>query len=173
MSFERWFRERTSRFERFLIKGVGLMLFLLFVIQALLTQPDFRLMLSLVDKHEGTTISESEPGQPTISRPASDDQERFIRLSIINDTSGEGIEVLVNGEVVAAFGSSESVLVPVKDGDQVEVDGNSNPAGEVVIAVTSVSEGISSPLEGKQVTYFGQAETVSFITVGQEYLEEE
>ncbi|NLZ93857.1 MAG: hypothetical protein GX922_07585 [Firmicutes bacterium] len=166
MKFERWFRERTSRFERLLIKGVGLMLFILFVAQALLTQPNFRLLLSLVDKHEGTAISEEESGQPAISRPVIDDQERFVRLSIINDVDGEGIDVLVNGEVVATFGSSESVLIPVHDGDQVEVDGEI-PAEDVIIAVTSVSEGILSPVEGKQITYFGQPETVSFITIGE------
>ena len=165
MNFERWFRERTSRFERLLIKSVGVMLFILFVTQALLIQPDFRHLLSLVDKQEGTAVN--EPGQPAISRPIRDEKERFLRLSIINEVDGEGINVLVNGEAVATFGSSDSVLVPVHDGDLVEVDGEV-PAEDVVIVVTSVSEGIISPAEGKQITYFGQPETVSFITVGAE-----
>jgi hypothetical protein len=73
---------------------------------------------------------------------------------------------LVNGEAVTAFGSSKSVLVPVRDGDQVEVDGEV-PAEDVVIAVTSVSEGIISPREGKKITFFGQPETVSFVKVGE------
>lgn len=165
MDFGRWFQERTSRFERFILKCVGVMLFLVLLTQALLTQPDFRSMLSLVDRYEGTPVTKQEPDQAVISRPDIDDAERYLRLSIINGAAGTGIEVLVNGETVTAFGDNSSVLIPVHDGDQVEVDGKL-PAEDVVIAVTSVSEGIISPLEGKQITFFGQPETISFVSVG-------
>ena len=166
MDFERWFQDRTSRFERFILKCVGVLLFLLLLTQALLTKPDFRSLLSLVDRFEGKPVTETEREQPAISRPAAAEQECYLKLSILNEADGSGIEVLVNGVAVTAFGSSKSVLVPVRDGDQVEVDGEV-PAEDVVIAVTSVSEGIISPREGKKITFFGQPETVSFVKVGE------
>ncbi|HZK25383.1 MAG TPA: hypothetical protein VFC74_08345 [Oscillospiraceae bacterium] len=165
MDFGRWFQERTSRFERFMLKCVGVMLFLLLLTQALLTRPDFRSILSLVDRFEGTPVTQQEPDQPAISRPVVDNEQRYLRLSIINDADGTGIKVLVNGETVTAFADGSSVLVAVHDGDQVEVD-SKVPTEDVVIAVTSVSEGIIAPIEGKQITFFGQPETVSFVSVG-------
>ncbi|MCR3923271.1 MAG: DUF5359 family protein, partial [Firmicutes bacterium] len=104
MDFERWFRERTSRFERIIIKFVVVLLLLLLVTQALLTKPNFRAMLSLVDRFEGTPVTKQEPDQPAISRPVVDDQERYLKLSIMNEVDGQGIKIFVNGEAVAAFG---------------------------------------------------------------------
>ncbi|MCR3923272.1 MAG: hypothetical protein NUK65_12285, partial [Firmicutes bacterium] len=60
-----------------------------------------------------------------------------------------------------------SVLIPVHDGDQVEIDG-AVPQENVVIAVTSVSEGIIAPAAGKEIIFFGQPETVSFVSIGNE-----
>ena len=49
MDFERRFKEGTKSFERWLLKGASLLLLLLILTQALLTQPEFRNILSLVD----------------------------------------------------------------------------------------------------------------------------
>ncbi|MBT9168391.1 MAG: hypothetical protein DDT19_01736 [Syntrophomonadaceae bacterium] len=60
MDFEQWFKERTSRFERFLLVTVGAMLVVLLVSQALLTQPVFRQIFSLVERLEGNAYGSTE-----------------------------------------------------------------------------------------------------------------
>jgi hypothetical protein len=154
MDFERWFKEGTSRFERVLIHTAALLLIMVIVSQTLLTQPAVRRMFSLVDRLEG------EPYTPAMGM----EDELYVELSIINSVEGDGVSVRVNGQAVAAFGNSKTVMVSVNEGDHVEIDGDV-PAQVVEIKVSAVSEKLVSPQEGKVITFFGRPETVSWIIV--------
>lgn len=160
MDFERWFAERTRRFERVLITGAAGLLILLVVSQALLTQPGLRRFLSLVDRLEGVRYEGIE--QTSSPRPA-DFRERFLELSIVSG-EGTGLEVLVNGEVKAVFGKSKTVRFPVRDGDDVVIAGRQTDE-DVVIEVTGGSADLATPAMGRRVTYFGANAPVSYVTV--------
>ncbi|MDW7651673.1 MAG: hypothetical protein SCK29_08395 [Bacillota bacterium] len=164
MDFERWFKEGTSRFERFLIFSATVFLVLLIVSQALLTQPGVRKMLSLVDSLEGEPYQPVEVEQPTAARPQISGEVQYLELSVGDDTDASGILVSVNGKAVAAFGSQKTVKVPVQNGDHVGIDGDM-PQDVVEITVTAVSEQMLSPQQGQTIIYSGTPETVSWVDV--------
>jgi hypothetical protein len=161
MDFERWFRERTSRFERLLLVSAVSLLALLVVSQALLTQPRIRQMLSLVDRLEGTPY---EPEQPTGALPQPSTESHSLELEVLSGDA-RGLDIRVNGEVVTTFGQGGSVVLTVRDGDFVEIDGDL-PREEVQIRVTEISEGMIFPARGQIVTYFGRPESVSWVVIG-------
>lgn len=165
MSFERWFKERTSRFERILLTSALGLLALLLLTQALLTQPGFRQMLSLVDRLEGEPYEPPSLQQPASAPAPANTEPFYLTLDVISG-DGDGLQVRVNGETAAVFGQSGSVVVEVRDGDDVEVYGD-DAAQMAEIRVTEVSEGMIAPARGKTVTYFGRPETVSWVVVGQ------
>jgi hypothetical protein len=163
MDFERWFKERTSRFERILMVSAISLLALLFVTQALLTQPAVRQILSLVDRLEGTPYDPVIPDQPTGARPGANDAPQSLELRVVGGDGSE-LEVRVNGEVVTTFGDNPSVVLTVRDGDFVEID-SETVGEEVKIEVTEISEGVLYPARGKLVTYFGRSESVGWVVV--------
>lgn len=166
MDFEQWFRARTSRFERFLICGAAVLLVLLFVSQAALTQPAFRKMLSLTDQLEGKPVVEDKEDAPASVRPpAVNDNMYYLDLKIISNDKNVSLNVLVNRETVASFSHSDTVRIPVRDGDLVEVEGAEEENVEIV--VEDVSRQIVLPAVGKKVTYFGRPETISWVVVGE------
>ncbi|MBS3899027.1 MAG: hypothetical protein KGZ54_09970 [Dethiobacter sp.] len=162
MNFEQWFKERTSRFERLLLVSVGAMLVVLLVSQALLTQPVFRQIFSLVERLEGNAYTPAAP----IKLPAVPAQlsHQLILKVISGDASG--LQVRVNGKTAAVFSQSGSVMLEVQDGDDLEVYGT-DVSQIVEIKVTEVSAGLISPARGKTVTYFGRPETISWVVAGE------
>jgi hypothetical protein len=161
MDFERWFKERTSRFERFLLYTAVSSLALLLLSQTLLTQPRIRQFLSLVERLEGTPY---EPNRQTGALYPVNNDPHSLELRVRSGDARE-LEVRVNGEVVTTFGDSDSVILVVRDGDFVEIDGEL-PREEVEIEVTEISEGVLYPARGQTVTFFGRPESVSWIVVG-------
>ena len=165
MDFERWFKERTSRFERFLLISVGVMLAVLLVSQALLTQPAFRQIFSLVERLEGKAYAPVVPEQPSAIPLQVNGKPHQLTLQVVAG-DGSGLQVRVNGETAAVFTQSGSVVIEVQDGDDLEVYGTDSRQ-IVEIKVTEVSRGIISPVRGKTVTYFGRPETISWVVVGE------
>lgn len=165
MDFERWFRERTSGFEKLLVRGAVLLLLLLLFSQVLLAQPSVRRILSLADRLEGEPVSanDEEAFTSVVTRPRVT-ETGYLELRVISGAPADDLEVVVNGERAATFAGSATVRIAVHDGDAVELDGGM-PREEVVVEVTEVSDGIVSPVAGKKVTYFGRPETVSFISM--------
>ncbi|SNR88287.1 hypothetical protein SAMN05446037_1001212 [Anaerovirgula multivorans] len=51
------------------------------------------------------------------------DQESFIKLQLIADKNYPDLEVLINGEIFQTFRKDEVLLVPVKKGDVVQING--------------------------------------------------
>lgn len=166
MDFERRFKERTSNFERWLYRGAALLLLLLILTQALLTQPEMRKILSLVDRMEGTPVVENEAAAAPVPAPkAAVEREGYVELSILDTQVSTEINVQVNGETVATLGrNNTTVRIPVRDGDAVEIDGQV-PEKNVQVAVTAVSEGIINPKEGEEIVFYGAPEIVSYITM--------
>jgi len=165
MDFERWFKARTSRFERFLLVSVGVMLAVLFVSQALLTQPAFRQIFSLVERLEGKAYAPAARDLPPAVPLQVNGKSHQLTLQVVAG-DGSGLQVRVNGETAAVFSQSGSVVVEVQDGDDLEVYGT-DISQIVEIKVTEVSAGMISPMRGKTVTYFGRPETISWVVVGE------
>lgn len=166
MDFERWFTERTSRFERVLIVSTGLLLFVLLLSQALLINPNIRSMLSLVERLEGVPYerTEQEEEQETVAPSAVSEDPVLLELSIVNDVDASQLNVHVNGEAVMAFGNNNSVELSVREGDLVEVDGDPT-LQNIEIVVSAISAGVASPTQGHTVTFFGQPETISWVVL--------
>ncbi|MBS3886811.1 MAG: hypothetical protein KGZ41_05290 [Dethiobacter sp.] len=165
MNFEQWFKERTSRFERVLLVTVGAMLVVLLVSQALLTQPVFRQIFSLVERLEGKAYTPAAPSRlPAIHSQLNGKPHQLTLQVVAGDASG--LQVRVNGKTAAVFSQSGSVMLEVQDGDDLEVYGT-DISQIVEIKVTEVSAGVISPARGKTVTYFGRPETISWVVVGE------
>ncbi|EEG78248.1 hypothetical protein [Dethiobacter alkaliphilus] len=165
MDFERWFNERTSRFERLLIKSAAVLLFVLLVSQALLINPQVRSRLSLVERLEGVPYEqEVEQEQETSARPPVQAETFYLELSVINEIDASLLSVYVNGEKAATFGNDGTAKVEVHDGDLVEVDGD-HSIYDIEVVVSAISDGVVSPEEGQVVTYFGRPETISWVVV--------
>ncbi|NLM52600.1 MAG: hypothetical protein GX197_07245 [Firmicutes bacterium] len=165
MDFEHRFKERTKNFERWLFRGAALLLLLLILTQALLTQPEIRKILSLVDRLEGTPVAGNEPADASTETLAPVEREGYVELSIVEAKDLTEINVQVNGKTVATLGkNSTTVRIPVRDGDAVEIDGQI-PEKNVQVAVTAVSEGIIKPQAGKEVTFYGVPEVISYVTM--------
>ncbi|MBT9139752.1 MAG: hypothetical protein DDT30_00324 [Dehalococcoidia bacterium] len=161
MDFEQWFKERTSRFERFLLVTVGAMLVVLLVSQALLTQPVFRQIFSLVERLEGNAYTPAAPSKPPAISTQLDRKLRQLTLQVVSGDAS-GLQIRVNGKTAAVFSQSGSVMVEVQNGDDLEVYGT-EVSQIAEIKVTEVSEGLISPARGKTVTYFGRPETTSWV----------
>jgi len=165
VNFEQWFKERTSRFERFLLLSVGAMLVLLLVSQALLTQPVFRQIFSLVERLEGKAYLPAMPSDSPAVTSKTDVKTHQLTLEVVSGDAS-GLQVRVNGKTAAVFSQSGSVIVEVQDGDDLEVYGTD--VGQIVeIKVTEVSAGLISPKRGKTVTFFGRPETISWVVAGE------
>lgn len=162
MDFERWFKDKTSRFERLLMYSAVLCLVLLFVSQIALTQPGLRRVLSLTDRLEGEPYLAVEPKQPAVTRPGAVKDAQYVELTIVSGGEIGDVRVLVNSEAVAVFGSEKTVMIQVHDGDVVEIDGD-QVQDVMEVEVSAVSAGVVSPQQGKKVMYFGRPETVSWV----------
>lgn len=163
MDFEQWFKERTSGFERLLIRGAIFLLVLLFLTQALLTVPVVRRTLNLVDRLEGEPYTPVDAEAPAISRPAGDAAMHYMELTLLGKAEGV-VEVYVNGTPVKSFAENTSVVITVRDGDLVEIDGDV-PEEDLGIVVSAISEGILLPQHGTEVYFFGRPETVSWVVI--------
>ncbi|HHU30662.1 MAG: hypothetical protein QM368_06170 [Bacillota bacterium] len=161
MNFGHWFLQRTSRLESWLITVSIMLIIVLAAVQVLLTRPSIRQFLSPVGKLEGAPVAETT--EPAVTRPVIVKQG-YVELSIISGAAIDDLKVFVNGEEAGAFAGKRSLVVPVYDGDLLEIDGEL-PEENVVITVTAVSDDIAVPKKGKKVVYFGRPETVSYVSL--------
>jgi hypothetical protein len=162
MDFEQWFKKRTSDFERLLIRGAIFLLVILFLSQALLTVPGIRRTLNMVDRLEGEPYTPADTGAPAISRSAGD-VKHYLELTLLGEAKGI-VEVFVNGTAVKSFSENASVVITVREGDLVEIDGDI-PDEDLGIVVSAVSESILLPQHGRQVHFFGRPETVGWVVI--------
>lgn len=158
MDFEQWFKERTSGFERLLIRGAITLLIMLLISQALLTMPEMRQALNLVDRLEG------EPYVPVDTAISlSGDSVHYLELTLRGEAAGV-LEVLINGVSVDSFSKNKSVVIMVSDGDLVEIDGDI-PDEALAVVVSAISADVMLPKYGREVHFFGRPETVGRVVI--------
>ncbi len=158
MDFEQWFKERTSGFERLLIRGAIILLIMLLISQALLTIPEMRQVLNLVDRLEG------EPFVPVDTAISlSGDSAHYLELTLRGEATGV-LEVLINGISVDSFSKNRSVVVRVSEGDLVEIDGDV-PDEALAVVVSAISAEVMLPKHGREIHFFGRPETVGRVVI--------
>lgn len=161
VEFEKWFRERTSGFERLLLGAALVLLVLLFAAQALLAVPGARRLLSLADRLEGEPLA---PARETFKEIEAGEPEAFLELALDGEVVPGSVRVLVNGRPVSSFGVDGRVTIAVRAGDLVEVDGDV-PEREIRVIVSAASARVHSPAPGKNVYFFGRPETVGWVVM--------
>ncbi len=152
MNFEQWFRERTSRFEVFLIRAALFFLVLLLLSQLVQTIPRARELLCLVERREGRPYAPETAKTPALAPVPGG--EHYLVLKINGGKVETLVEVLVDGRPVARFNPERAVRIPVRDGELVEIDGEL-PESEIEVEVSAVSKGIVWPERGRKVVFNG------------------
>lgn len=109
---------KNTKFKKFdiekLIFGVVSFLFVvLVVVQVALIEPNVRTLLVVDSRYDGEILKPEEFLYKTGT----------IELELLSSNFNENIYVLINGEIKTNF-STKSVIIPVKNGDVVEVDGS-------------------------------------------------
>mgnify|MGYP001270298561 CR=1 FL=1 len=110
------------------------------LVQAILLDPTLRATIIFKEGLERTPLVEEEFLY----------NEGFIVLKLEGNTSGYSVKVLLNGEEFSAF-EGDKLVVPVIDGDVIEIDGN-NAQGEFDVVIESLSENVGDELLEKRVT---------------------
>ncbi|HEX9060915.1 MAG TPA: hypothetical protein VF941_12105 [Clostridia bacterium] len=123
--------------ERYVFLLVITAFSVLVIVQASLANPTVRNFLLSEKDFEGTPIGSEEYFY----------KEGSLTLRLIGEYSDPGIKVLVNGDEVAGFSQPE-LMVKVKNGDVVELDG-SGAVNKASVQVFSKSSNIDSRCVGK------------------------
>lgn len=114
----------VSRMEKYLIRLVVLSLVVMVVVQAMMTQDQYRLFLSWGEKMEGESINYPvSAAQGTIPEPSANINSPHADMTIAIDefSSLPRATVLVNGNKSTTFVNQE-VHLQVMAGDTVEID---------------------------------------------------
>lgn len=139
--------------ERILFLSFIITFVLLVIVQAALVHPAVRTFLTVDRELEGTPLKAEEFLY----------KEGEIALQVLKGEYGEGLKVLVNGDVAAAFADQE-VSLKVKDGDVVEIDA-SGLEGETEVGIVSCSSNISPEYVNKTVKVGGNIKSLAKIKV--------
>lgn len=145
----------ARRVEGTLLRATIIACALLVVAQFLLTNDDARRLMSYVDRLEGVSL-DSTLGEPASSTTASRDRGQSpapsgpaLTVRLLGRRSARLAVVLVNGDAKGRFTGTE-VVVGVKDGDLVEVDG-ADYRTELRFTVGAASGGVLEPVVGTMV----------------------
>ncbi len=125
--------------ERYVFLLVVTAFSVLVIVQASLANPTVRNFLLSEKDFEGTPIGSEEYFY----------EEGSLTLRLIGEYSDPGIKVLVNGDEVAGFSQTE-LMIKVKNGDVVELDG-SESVNKASVQVFSKSGKIDSGCVGKTI----------------------
>jgi len=123
------------------------------LVQAMLLNPTLRAALIIEEEFEGTPLGEEESLY----------NEGYIVLKLEGDTSGHNVKVLLNGEEFGCF-EGDKLVVPVIDGDVIEIDGTS-AFGEFDVVIESLSGNISDEFLGKRVSVSSDVKKLARIRV--------
>lgn len=158
--FEKWFSKATQRFEKSLFKLAVFMILLVIFSQYLMTFDTIRRIINPVDRLEGERIE--QVFQPEYTHAQAD-----LYIELVLEAEGEVepglVKVLVNQVEKAVF-RDRRVLLQVKEGDMIEIDGQE--LGEpVTIRIIEVHGSVKTPLVGHAVTTFGTNELLGWVTM--------
>lgn len=129
----------------------------LVIVQGILLDPSVRASLIVEEVLGGTPLGTEE----TLYN------EGIIVLGVNgklpDDSSGESILVLINGESAARF-TEKKMKLQVIDGDVIEIDG-SNYSQRVEVVIQSCSDNISSEYLGKAASVFSNVKKLAKIRI--------
>ncbi|HHW49722.1 MAG TPA: hypothetical protein GXX14_14050 [Clostridiaceae bacterium] len=151
---------RKNAYDRKKI-NIEKLLFFLFImsfsamllVQAMLLDPTLRAALVVEEEFEGTPLGKEEFLY----------NEGFVVLRLEGGIPGGNIKVLLNGEVFGSF-EGDKLVVPVIDGDVIEIDG-SDILGEFDVVIESLSENVSGEFLGKRVTVSSDVKKLARVRV--------
>lgn len=151
----------TGSLDKFLFRFVAISLALLFASQALLLNPSFRRMVSLVDRLEGEPLTVARRIDPE-PKPPLPRLSGTLTIQMENGTSRSAV-LLLNGEEVSTF-EKGILTVEVRSGDLVEIDGGL-AAREMRFRVTQASKGMVAPFSGQVLTTKGTIEILARVKI--------
>jgi hypothetical protein len=137
-------QKKSRRFkfdmEKALVISFVVVMVIMICVQAILATPHLRTLIVRDIEFEGTPVSAQEYLY----------KEGEITLELMNKSLDQGLKVLKNGDEAADF-SNNNVILTVKEGDVIEIDGTDS-LGESVVSVKSCSENIDMSCIGKNIT---------------------
>jgi len=150
-------------FERYLIRFIIANLVILIAFQIILTQENLRIRISRADVIEtaGEIAGTKEVSGGVLEK--GEIQPEYLTLELDYHIALPKLKILVNGMNVADF-SSKQVVLRVKNGDLIEIDGTYYPY-TVGVKVISNSPLIVSPKVGDKIFVNGSIESLGKINI--------
>lgn len=139
--------------ERLLFFSFIVTFILMIIVQTALLSPSIRTFLSVDSEYEGTPLALEEYLF----------EDGGLTLKLINSGKNNLIKVMVNGDPVAAFETSE-INLRVKNGDVVEIDGSKSKSAEEV-EITSKTDNVISDCLNKKVKVQSNIKTLVRVRV--------
>jgi hypothetical protein len=171
MNFDRWLQRFVTRGEKILFRLTLAFVVLLFIVQAVFLEKDFRHFFSKTEQLEGEPLVEDT--QEVFGKGDYDEVRRLgvpgehhkmaLVLQLVPPPEQEAeLFLLLNNEVVSRLGD-ENLYLPVDPGDMLEIVGTVNGGNPAVVKVLEVIGGISAPAAGHEITTFGERELLAWI----------
>lgn len=169
MNFDKILQRFVTRAEKIIFRVTLALLVLLFVVQALYLNEEFRPFLSVTDRLEGKPLSEDVRdvlGGRT-EREGTPGTEHHVEAALVLELipppgNSPELYLLVNGRVKGRFGT-EPFYVSVSAGDMLEVMGHVPGNEPAVIRVVEVKGNLKAPEAGYLIKSFGDRELLSWI----------
>lgn len=148
-------KKNAARFniERFLFLAFIVTFIIMLAAQAALTNPSIRTFLTAESEFEGTPLGVEEFLY----------HEGEIGLELISADKNPNLKILVNGDDIEVF-TAKVMIIPVKDGDVVEIDG-SGIKGNAEVAVISKSDNVLEECIGKRVKVQSNVKRIAKVQV--------
>lgn len=142
----------VERMERYLIRLVITGLVLMVVVQAVMTQDQYRMFLSWAERLEGETLKYPVGAvqQNGLSAPVAVSPDAIIVLSVDKYSSLPLTAVMVNGQEKSTFKGRE-LRLKLKAGDVVEID-TRHYNFPIEFKITNLSTNIAFPRKGQTWT---------------------
>ncbi|HHY31170.1 MAG TPA: hypothetical protein GX520_10940 [Syntrophaceticus sp.] len=142
----RHFFERLERWEKGLQVIVVLLFSLLVFFQMFMGKEPIRFYLSFAEQMEGVPLSSQDLAVTSLRQK----EVGEVKLKIDSYFILPGAAVYINGKKAAGFQERE-VLLPVKAGDEIVLDGTAYPY-PITFQVSAVSQGVCWPPVNYRVT---------------------
>lgn len=142
-----------SNIERMLYSSFIILFIVMIIIQAVLTSPAARTSLSVNYELEGKPLGTEEYLY----------SQGEIVLGLISKKTHENLKVLLNGEEIDSF-KSTNVALTVKDGDVLEVDGSS-VGNSIEVEVVKAGENIAPGIIGKRVIVNSEVKRIARVRI--------
>lgn len=165
--FDKWFRRFARRVEKALFNLILCLLLLLFISQAIMTNPSIRHYLSTIERLEGLPIMHKIQGNDTmevgISSSSPENKQKYHLVLEVSYPGGKQLplDILINGNPQHSPAGKYAVL-SVEAGDLLEIKGDVVGKEPVVLKVLA-ADGLQSPAVGKTIETFGDTDLIGWV----------